>query len=89
MNNEQERRPNATENPEKLRRHLRRINLMIPIDSIGLGLCAGALIVEGYDALYGALTGLLGIQLLFYIALRRDLKQQLATAEEFAKENEI
>lgn len=84
-----ERRPNALQSSEKLRKSLRRINLIIPIDAIGLILCIGSLIVEGYNTLLCALTGLLGIQLLFFIILRRDTREQLQRAEDFEEQHSI
>lgn len=79
----------ARPSPERLHKNLRRLRLMIPIDAVGLALCIGSLIIEGYDTLLCALAGLLGTQLLFFILLRRDLLQQLATAEEFIDENDL
>ncbi len=68
----------ATQNPEKLQKHLRRTNLLIPIETLALVLCIASLCIEGYDGLIGALTGILAVQIHYLVAIRRDMKQQLA-----------
>ena len=68
----------ATHGPEKLQKHLRRTNLLIPIETLALVLCIASLCIEGYDGLIGALTGILAVQIHYLVAIRRDMKQQLA-----------
>ena len=68
----------ATHGPEKLQKHLHRTNLLIPIEALALVLCIASLCIEGYDGLIGALTGILAVQILHLVAIRRDMKQQLA-----------
>ena len=68
----------ATHGPEKLQKHLRRTNLLIPIETLALLLCIASLCIEGYNGLIGALTGILAVQILHLVAIRRDMKQQLA-----------
>ena len=68
----------ATHGPEKIQKHLRRTNLLIPIETLALVLCIASLCIEGYDGLIGALTGILAVQIHYLVAIRRDMKQQLA-----------
>lgn len=68
----------ATQNPEKLQKNLRRTNLLIPIETLALVLCIASLCIEGYDGLIGTLTGILAVQIHYLVAIRRDMKQQLA-----------
>ncbi len=68
----------ATHGPEKLQKNLHRTNLLIPIETLALVLCIASLCIEGYDGLIGALTGIFAVQIHYLVAIRRDMKQQLA-----------
>lgn len=68
--------------PERLRKNLRRVNLLIPIETIALGLCIASLCIEGHNTLLVALTGLLTIQLLYLAANRHEIKQQIKRIKE-------
>lgn len=68
----------ATQNLEKLQKNLRRTNLLIPIETLALALCIASLCIEGYQGLICALTGILFVQILYLVVIRREIKRQLA-----------
>ncbi len=86
---EQQRWLQHIQSSETLRKKLRRLNLMIPIDTIAFILCTASLIIEGYDSMLCALAALFGVQLLFLVTIRRDTKRELKIAEEFEADNAI
>lgn len=67
--------------PEKLRKNLRRVHLLIPIEALALALCIATLCIEGHNTLLCALSGLLFVQLLYLIPYQQELKKRLKLAE--------